>query len=139
MESKSRIDILSLILFVAIAALGVASVYSATYELGAESILEGRSGKQLMWFGVSAAIGVIIFLLNANFFEFFSMYFYVALMLLLVVVLGIGSDINGARSWIKIGSISIQPSEFAKYGTAFAVSTLLSSIDFSWNKGKDLQ
>jgi|TARA_B110000902_G_scaffold189187_1_gene214159 rod shape determining protein RodA len=138
MESKSRIDILSLILFVAIAAVGVASVYSATYELGAESILEGRSGKQLMWFGVSAAIGVVIFLLNANFFELFSMYFYVALMLLLVVVLGIGSDINGARSWIKIGSISIQPSEFAKYGTAFAVATLLSSIDFSWNNGKDL-
>ncbi len=138
MESKRRIDIFSLFLFVAIAALGVASVYSATYELGAESILEGRSGKQLMWFAVSAGLGLIIFLLNANFFELFSAYIYIALMLLLVVVLGIGSDINGARSWIKIGSISIQPSEFAKYGTTFAVASLLSTIDFSWTNRKDL-
>lgn len=138
MESKSRIDIPSLFLFVAIAALGVASVFSATYELGAESLLEGRSGKQLMWFGVSATIGVVIFLLNANFFELFSMYIYLALMLLLVVVLAVGSDINGARSWIKIGSISIQPSEFAKYGTAFAVSTLLSTIGFSWSSKQDI-
>lgn len=138
MESKSRIDILSLFLFIAIAALGVASVYSATYELGAESIFEGRSGKQLTWFGVSAAIGIVIFLLNADFFELFSIYIYIALMLLLVVVLGIGSDINGARSWIKIGSISIQPSEFAKYGTAFAVSSLLSNIGFSWQNRQEL-
>jgi len=134
MESRSRIDILSLFLFIAIAALGVASVYSATYEIGAESLLDGRSGKQIMWFGVSAIIGVVIFLLNSSFFELFSMYIYIALMLLLVVVLGIGSDINGARSWIKIGSISIQPSEFAKYGTAFAVATLVSNISFSWEK-----
>ncbi|MDB9881565.1 rod shape-determining protein RodA [Bacteroidia bacterium] len=138
MESKSRIDIISLFLFICIAAIGVASVYSATSEQGAYTLLEGRSGKQLMWFGVSAFLGIVIFLLNANFFEVFSWYFYVALMLLLVVVLVIGADINGARSWIRVGSFSIQPSEFAKYGTAFAVASLLSSIGVSFEKRNDL-
>lgn len=138
MESKSRIDSLGLLLFLAIAALGIASVYSATYELGAESLWQGRSGKQLMWFGISAGVGVVIFLLNANFFELFSIYIYIALMALLVLVLVIGADINGARSWIRVGSMSIQPAEFAKYGTSFAVASLLSNISFSWQKKKEL-
>ena len=104
MESKSRIDILSLILFLCISIIGIASVYSATSEQGVFSLLEGRSGKQLMWFGVSIFIGAVIFLLNANFFEVFSWYFYILLMLLLIAVLLVGTEINGAKSWIKIGA-----------------------------------
>ena len=138
METRSRIDILSLFLYFSIAIIGIASVYSATYEDGSMTLLDGRSGKQIMWFGVSLFVGIIIFFLNANFFEVFSWYFYVPLMLLLVVVLFIGTDINGARSWIKIGSFSLQPSEFAKYGAAFAVSSVLSYIDFSFNKRYDV-
>ena len=138
METRSRIDILSLFLYFSIAIIGIASVYSATYEDGSMTLLDGRSGKQIMWFGVSLFVGIIIFFLNANFFEVFSWYFYVPLMLLLVVVLFIGTDINGARSWIKIGSFSLQPSEFAKYGAAFAVSSVLSSIEFSFNKRYDV-
>ncbi|PCJ67651.1 MAG: rod shape-determining protein RodA [Bacteroidetes bacterium] len=138
METRSRIDIVSLLLYLCIAILGIASVYSATSDQGLYTLLEGRSGKQLMWFGVSIFLGVIIFLLNANFFEVFSWYFYVGLMLLLVAVLFVGAEINGARSWIRIGSFSLQPAEFAKYGTAFAVSALLSSIGFSFSKKGDL-
>jgi len=138
MENRSQIDILALFLFGIIALLGVASVYSATYNQEAFNLLGGRSGKQLMWLSVSVFLGIVIFLLNANFFEVFSMYFYVLFVLLLVLVLFIGVDINGARSWIKIGSFSIQPSEFAKYGTAFAVSSIISRIGFSFQSRKDI-
>ena len=138
METRSRIDFIALLLFLIIAFLGVVSVYSATSDAGAFTLLEGRSGKQIMWLGFSVFLGIIIFLLNAQFFEAFSIYFYIALMLLLVVVLFIGADIKGARSWIRIGSFSLQPSEFAKYGTAFAISSLLSGIGFSWKKKSDI-
>ncbi|MGB1038978.1 MAG: rod shape-determining protein RodA, partial [Bacteroidia bacterium] len=138
METKSRIDFISLFLFLCIAAIGVASVYSATSEQGTYSLLEGRSGKQMMWLGLSFFLGIIIFLMNAKFFETFSWYFYILFMLLLLAVLVIGADINGARSWIKIGSYSLQPSEFAKYGAAFAVSTLLSKIDVSFSNKNDV-
>jgi rod shape determining protein RodA len=138
METKSRIDFIALFLFIAITCIGIASVYSATSEAGAFTLLEGRSGKQIMWFGVSVFLGIIIFLLNAQFFEAFSIYIYILLMLLLVAVLFIGADINGARSWIRIGSFSLQPSEFAKYGTAFAISSILSTIGFSWQKRGDI-
>lgn len=138
MEDKTRIDIVSLLLYLSLVALGIASVYSATSEQGTFTLLEGRSGKQIMWFGVSFFLGGIIFLLNANFFEVFSWYFYIILMLLLVAVLLIGSEIAGSRSWIKIGSFSLQPAEFAKYGTAFAISAYLSRIEVSLQNKNDL-
>lgn len=121
-----------------ICALGIASVYSATSEQGAFTLLEGRSGKQLMWFGVSVFIGLAIFLLNNNFFEVSAWLFYAALMLLLVAVLVVGAEIAGSRSWIKIGSFSIQPAEFAKYGTALALAAYLSNIDVKLDNLKQL-
>ena len=80
MQTKTRVDFISLLLYLCIGILGVASVYSATSEQGAFSLLEGRSGKQLMWFGVSVLIGFVIFILNANFFEVFSWHFYALFM-----------------------------------------------------------
>ncbi len=138
MENRFRIDILALILFLSIAVIGIASVYSATSNQGVFTLFEGRSGKQLVWFCASLFFGIVIFLLNANFFELFSIYFYILFMLLLVLVLAIGVDINGARSWIKIGSFSLQPSEFAKYGTSFAVATIISRIGFSFQNKNDI-
>lgn len=138
MQTKSRIDIIATFLFICIATLGISCVYSATSEFGVFSLFEGRSGKQMMFLGIAIFIGLVFFLLNSNFFELFSWPIYGAIMLLLVAVLFVGSDINGARSWIKIGSFSLQPSEFAKYGTAFAVSALLSTIGFSFSKKADI-
>ncbi|MFY9282423.1 MAG: rod shape-determining protein RodA [Bacteroidia bacterium] len=138
MQTKSRIDIIATFLFLCIATLGISCVYSATSEFGVFSLFEGRSGKQMMFLGIAIFIGLVFFLLNSNFFELFSWPIYGAIMLLLVAVLFVGSDINGARSWIKIGSFSLQPSEFAKYGTAFAVSALLSTIGFSFSKKADI-
>ena len=138
MKTKFRIDILALFLFLSLAIIGIASVYSATSNQGVFTLFEGRSGKQLVWLCASVFFGIVIFILNANFFEVFSIFFYMLFMLLLVLVLVIGVDINGARSWIKLGSFSIQPSEFAKYGTSFAVASIISRIGFSFQNKNDI-
>jgi rod shape determining protein RodA len=44
-----------------------------------------------------------------------------------MMVLIVGKDINGARSWYQIGSLTLQPSEFAKFGTALAIAAYLNS------------
>ena len=48
-------------------------------------------------------------------------------MLLLILVVIFGKEINGARSWFEFGSISLQPSELAKFGTALALSSYLNT------------
>ena len=49
------------------------------------------------------------------------------LLLGLVLIPGIGSIRNGSRSWFGIGSLGIQPSEFAKIGLIIYVSKYLSN------------
>lgn len=47
------------------------------------------------------------------------------LLLILVLIPGIGSVRNGSRSWFGIGSLGIQPSEFAKLGLIIFTSKYL--------------
>ena len=48
------------------------------------------------------------------------------LLLILVIIPGIGTVRNGSRSWFGIGSLGIQPSEFAKLGLLIFTSKYLS-------------
>jgi cell division protein FtsW len=47
-------------------------------------------------------------------------------LLLLVLVPGFGLSVNGARSWIGVGSLTLQPSELAKLALILFVAELLS-------------
>ncbi|QGV79590.1 FtsW/RodA/SpoVE family cell cycle protein [Streptomyces ficellus] len=74
--------------------------------------------KQLMY----SAIGVALFLLVLIFLKdhrVLQRYTYISMvvaviLLLLPLVPGLGSDVFGAKIWIKVGPFSIQPGEFAK-------------------------
>ncbi|MER7111427.1 FtsW/RodA/SpoVE family cell cycle protein [Streptomyces sp. NPDC000229] len=74
--------------------------------------------KQLMY----SAIGVALFLLVLVFLKdhrVLQRYTYISMvvavvLLLLPLVPGLGSDVFGAKIWIKVGPFSIQPGEFAK-------------------------
>jgi cell division protein FtsW len=47
------------------------------------------------------------------------------LLLILVLIPGLGTKINGARRWLRLGGISFQPGELAKLGLILYLSRLL--------------
>ena len=69
--------------------------------------------KQLLWFGISIPITIFIVSIDYNIIAKTSPILYIIMLGLLIGVL-FTKPINGATSWYIMGSVSFQPSEFAK-------------------------
>ena len=89
--------------------------------------LSQRYGKQFIWILAALVIAVFVIVIDTRFYFFFAYFIYGGLIFLLLIVLVLGRDINGARSWFQIGALSLQPSEFAKFGAALALAAYLNS------------
>jgi rod shape determining protein RodA len=128
------IDKITIILFLLMLIMGWFNIYAAVYNEEHKEILDlsQRYGKQFIWILATLILAVFIVVIDSRFYLFFSYFIYAGVMLLLVLVLVLGKEINGARSWFEFGSISLQPSEFAKFGTALGLAAYLS------NKRQDL-
>ncbi len=59
-------------------------------------------------------------------------------LLVLVLVPGIGTSVNGARRWIMVGGQSLQPSELAKVAAVVLVATLIARRRFEVTRIRDL-
>ncbi len=73
----------------------------------------------------------MVLLADARLFEVLSWAVYGISLALLVAVLAVGVERGGNKSWLSIGSFGLQPSEFAKLGTALLLARLLGSGRFN--------
>lgn len=111
-------------------AMGVATVYSAAFDENHPSLFDFSMpyGRQLMWAGFSCFLGLLVFLIDADIYRKFAIPIYLFTFCLLIVVLFM-PPVNGARAWLGIGPLGIQPAEFAKIGTAIALASYISSVN----------
>ena len=117
-------------LFASVLILGLATIFSSTYEGGEINLFDFSTvyGKQIIWVVISIVIGLFILLLEGQFIKNMSYVVYGIVLFFLIGVLFM-DPIKGARSWFQIGSMSIQPSEFAKLACSLAVAKYLSSVN----------
>lgn len=102
--------IMSLILLIIIS---IVNSYYGKYYLDSYS---NYFIKEIIWFSLGFVIFYLLSIININFILDNSLYVYSVGILLLVVTLLFGVNVNGSRSWIKIFGISFQASEFMKIG-----------------------
>lgn len=134
-----KIDWVTVLIYLALVLIGWFSIFSAKYDELHPSIFDMSQvyGKQLIWIGIALFLGFLVLLLDAKVFTGFSIFIYIAVMFALVAVLVYGKATKGATSWIDLGGgIKFQPSEFAKLGTALALSSVLSRLDADLRKPK---
>ncbi len=80
--------------------------------------------------GIAAAIGIVVYI-SISFFDYkkiqnYTLYIYILNILLLVSVLIFGDSRLGAKRWIDLGFISLQPSEISKILTIITLSDFVS-------------
>lgn len=120
-------------IWIALMCIGLLSIYSAVYDPKHNSFFDFSQsyGKQLIWMGTSLILLSFILALDYRIWETLAWIIYGINILLLILVLFIGKEINGSHSWFQIGSFGLQPAEFAKFGTALSMSLLLSQRDMN--------
>ncbi|GHV36046.1 rod shape-determining protein RodA [Bacteroidia bacterium] len=87
--------------------------------------------KQLIFIGISFLLAIVILLIDRNVLINTSYLLYGIGTVFLIGVLIFGTKISGARSWFQFGSISFQPSEFAKVSVSMALASFLSNYHVS--------
>ncbi|MGZ6803825.1 MAG: FtsW/RodA/SpoVE family cell cycle protein, partial [Nocardioidaceae bacterium] len=112
----ARLDWILVLASLALLTLGAVLVWSATAER--DDLTGGDPGAYLRKQLVNIAIGIVLCVMVAatdhRWVRILAPLVYVASVIGLVLVLVMGSTINGSRSWIMLGGLSIQPAEFAK-------------------------
>jgi rod shape determining protein RodA len=110
-------------------ALGLISIYSATYDAGMSEYFT----KQAVFAGIGAAAMVGLMFIPERWIYQLSYILYGISIVLLIAVIFIGKTVYGSKSWLALGPITFQPSELGKIGTLMAVAKFLSQ------KGRDLR
>ena len=112
------------------------NIYSAVFDESASSIfaVSQKYGKQLIWIGAAFLWATIILIIDSGVYFSFSYLIYLVVILSLIIVYFIAPEIKGARSWVEIGSLRLQPSEFAKLATSLAVARYLGSYGIKVEK-----
>jgi rod shape determining protein RodA len=110
--------------------MGLATVYSTAYNPDSPNLFSysEKYGKQVVWLLVSLFLGLLVLLIDADIYRKFATPIYIFTLILLVVVLFMPAK-NGARAWLGIGTLGIQPAEFAKIGTSLLLARYISSVN----------
>ena len=125
MTANTRHAILACV--VTLMCIGMVTVYSA----GA-SLYGGHSGdlslaqKQMVWLLVASVVLVLFSLLDYHTLEKYAVAMLIAAFLMLVLVHFVGARVNGARRWLRLGPVSIQPAEFFKVAIVVYMARFLS-------------
>ena len=138
-QRRFKFDWITIILFLLLVGFGYLNILSASHigEITSYFDTSQLYGKHLIFVGLT--FGLIIFILSfeAKFYERFASVIYIVAILALIGLFIFGKDVNGARSWYGIGSMTIQPSEFAKFATALAVAKYISDLQTNMKTLKD--
>lgn len=138
-SSFATVDWLTIMLYLLLITCGWFSVCGASYDMEHPDILswDSRTGKQLAWMGCSVTLGFVLLMLEDKVYDTLAYFVYLVMLVVLALTPFLATDIKGSYSWIRLGSISLQPAEFAKCATALALAKTMNQYGFTLQNWKD--
>ncbi len=127
-RAGGRVDRRLVYLSVVLIVFGLLMVYSASAVL---AYSEGRSTfyyffLQIIWIAIGLVAAYIAYRIPLELFSKTSAITLGVTIAMLVLVLVVGKNLNGAKRWIDLGPFDLQPSEIAKLGFVIYLSAWLS-------------
>lgn len=128
----SNIDWISVVIYIALVTMGWLNIYSSSLSgtVDSNSIIDFSQiyGKQFLFILFTIPLIFVILMLDAKFYEKFSIIIFLISLLTLLGLFVFGKVVAGQRCWYSFGGFTIQPSEFAKAATALALAKYLSDV-----------
>ncbi len=127
-------NIILLVIVALLLACGLVTLYAVTLTQTEYSII-----RQLAGVGIGIALMVAFWFFDYRQFSELVVPLVVidAILILLPAIPGLGMEVNGATSWIKVGPLSFQPSELAKPVTILAVAAATAKYQGTVTNGGD--
>ena len=110
------------------------SLLNLYYAPNLSSLYNGFFSKQIIWYIICYFLFFLILFIKPNFLIKYSFYIYSFNVLLLLLVLFFGKEINGSKAWFNFGIFSFQPSEFMKISLILYLTKVTSSTLLNNNK-----
>lgn len=133
-----NVDWITILLYLALVILGWFNIYAAVYNDEHQSIFDigQQYGKQMIWILAGFFLAISVLVVDSKFFVAFAYHIYTLIILLLVAVLFLGKEINGARAWFEVGGVALQPAELGKFATSLAIAKYMSQFNFKFDRLK---
>ncbi len=130
------VDRVTVLVYVLLVIMGWLNIYAAVYNEEHQNIFDTtqKYGKQLIWISGAAIIAFSILVIDANFYTAFSYGFYAFFIIANILVIFLGREVKGSRSWYRFGDFGIQPAEFMKFATNLALAKFLSNQNIIVNQ-----
>jgi len=86
--------------------------------------------RQVIWLIIGLAVGVLTSRLDYHQWQKFAvpLAIFSAILLAMAVTPGVGQNIKGSSRWLRLGAISVQPSEIAKFSTVLLLAWWMASV-----------
>jgi rod shape determining protein RodA len=117
-----RFDLPTIASALGLVAVGLTAIASATIEQPARA---GLWKIQLAWLGIASLAAMVVVIVDYHVWAEFSLSLHGLVVALLVGVLLFGKEVGGNKSWLALGPVTFQPSEFAKWTTCLVVASFL--------------
>lgn len=132
----SRFDLLQILPAAGLLMTGVLFIYGTGQQIGGIYALHWE--RQLLWIGIGLVFWLAFSLFDYRHYGVLALLLYPFGLFLLIYVLAAGDVRYGARRWLEIGGVSLQPSEIVKLLTIVLASWIFSLERFRITRWKSL-
>jgi cell division protein FtsW len=124
---RNHIDIITLITVLTLMVLSLGVVYSASATWAMEKF--GQSNRLLNLHAMKVLLGLVALFVGMTIdyrkYKKLTKPAVILSIVFLTITLVLGGEVKGATRWLRLGGLSLQPSEFAKFALLFHLCTLI--------------